>query len=65
MWRFGMREPSHPVVYVPMMLKSPISASAVTATCGAKPWSARYAGRCTPTNTTWKPHTKKPTVSST
>jgi hypothetical protein len=52
MCRFGIFAPSQPAVYVPMMLKRPTSASAVTATRAGNPWSARYAGRCTPMNTT-------------
>ena len=40
-----MRPPSQPATYVPTMLKSPISASAVTATCGGMPAVGQIRGQ--------------------
>ena len=53
-----------PDVYAPMTLKSPMSDRAHAARPFEKPWSLRYGGRCTEMNAMWKPHTKKPHVSS-
>ena len=46
------------------MLNSPIKDKIAAAVQLSKPLSITYFGTCVPTKVMWKPHTKKPDVSS-
>ena len=59
-----MKRPDCPAMKVPTMLAMPTTDSAVGPTQDGSPWSMVKAGRCTMMKATWKPHTKKPAVSS-
>ena len=54
----------YPLNRDPNMLNSPIKDKIAAAVQLSKPLSITYFGTCVPTKVMWKPHTKKPDVSS-
>ena len=62
---FEFWSPKWPKYNVPNTLNKPIKASDQEPIHKGNERSVKYAGKWVATNETWKPHTKKPTVSNT